>query len=66
MFVFVLQLRQMFEGQSEFYLFAFFSVIIWALWLLKVLLSRRYTPYTGEFGGTTSVISSSPRGRICL
>lgn len=56
MFVFVLQLRQMFEGQSEFYLFAFFSVIIWALWLLKVLLSRRYKPYTGEYHGTTSVV----------
>ena len=56
MFVFVLQLRHMFEGQSEFYLFAFFSALIWALWLLKVLLSRRYKPYTGEFHGTTSVV----------
>jgi cellulose synthase/poly-beta-1,6-N-acetylglucosamine synthase-like glycosyltransferase len=46
----------MFEGQSEFYLFAVFSTIIWALWLLKVLLSRRYKPYTGEFHGTTSVV----------
>ncbi|MBO3085799.1 glycosyltransferase [Cellulomonas fengjieae] len=56
MFVFVLQLRHMLEGQSEFYLFAFFSTIIWVLWLIKVLLSRRYKPYTGEFHGTTSVV----------
>ena len=46
----------MVEGQSEFYLFALFSTIIWALWLLKVLLSRRYKPFTGEFHGTTSVV----------
>ncbi|NUU19739.1 glycosyltransferase [Cellulomonas humilata] len=56
MFVFVLQLRHMFEGQSEFYLFALFSTVIWALWLIKVLLSRRYKPFTGEFHGTTSVV----------
>ena len=56
MFVFVLQIRQMLEGRTEFYLFAIFSTIIWVLWLLKVVLSRRYTPYTGEFHGTTSVV----------
>ena len=26
--------------------------LIWALWLLKVLLSRRYQPFTGEYHGT--------------
>jgi hyaluronan synthase len=46
----------MLEGQSEFYLFAIFSTTIWVLWLLKVLLSRRYKPYTGEYHGTTSVV----------
>jgi hyaluronan synthase len=56
MFVFVLQLREMFAGQSEIYLFAFFSTLVWALWLLKVVLSRRYRPVTAPYEVTTSVV----------
>ncbi|MBK0297329.1 hypothetical protein IAE22_36445, partial [Bacillus sp. S34] len=40
----------------EFYLFAVYSAVIWLLWLLKVVLSARYRPYTGTYTGTTSVV----------
>lgn len=56
MFVFVLQLREMFAGQSEIYLFAFFSTLVWALWIVKVVLSRRYRPVTAPYEVTTSVV----------
>ncbi|MBT2504117.1 glycosyltransferase [Curtobacterium sp. ISL-83] len=56
MFTFILQIRQMVEGHPEFYLFAVYSAVIWLLWLLKVVLSARYRPFTGTFVGTTSVV----------
>ena len=56
MFIFVLQLRHMLTGQSEIYLFAVFSALVWALWLLKVLLSRRYRPWTEPYQVSTSVV----------
>ncbi len=56
MFIFVLQLRHMLSGQSEIYLFAVFSALVWALWLLKVLLSRRYRPWTEPYQVSTSVV----------
>ncbi len=55
-FVFVLQLRHMFAGQSEIYLFAVFSSLVWVLWLLKVVLSRRYRPVLEPYDVTTSVV----------
>ena len=55
-FIFLLQLRHMIEGHPEIYMFAVYSALIWALWLVKVILSSRYRPFTGEFTGTTSVI----------
>ncbi|PZR52467.1 glycosyl transferase family 2 [Xylanimonas oleitrophica] len=56
MFIFILQVRHMLDSHSEFYLFAAFSATVWALWLIKVVLSRRYKPYTGTFTGTASVV----------
>ncbi|MFJ3027739.1 glycosyltransferase family 2 protein [Curtobacterium sp. NPDC087080] len=56
MFTFILQIRQMVDGHPEFYLFAVYSAVIWLLWLLKVLLSARYRPFTGTYTGTTSVV----------
>ncbi|TDN43198.1 hyaluronan synthase [Curtobacterium flaccumfaciens] len=56
MFTFILQIRQMVEGHPEFYLFAVYSAVIWLLWLLKVVISARYRPFTGTFVGTTSVV----------
>jgi len=46
----------MLDGHPEIYMFAVYSGLIWALWLLKMFLSARYRPFTGEFTGTTSVV----------
>ena len=56
MFTFILQIRQMVDGHPEFYLFTVYSLVIWLLWLLKVVLSARYRPFTGTYTGTTSVV----------
>ncbi len=56
MFIFLLQLRHMTEGHPELYLFAVYSALIWVLWVVKVVISARYRPFTGEFHGTTSVV----------
>ncbi|WP_165064102.1 glycosyltransferase [Marisediminicola senii] len=56
MFIFILQVRHMIEGHPEIYMFAIYSAFIWGMWLLKLILSSRYRPFTGEFSGTTSVI----------
>ncbi|HEY0187661.1 MAG TPA: glycosyltransferase family 2 protein [Cellulomonas sp.] len=56
MFIFILQIRNMLDEQAELYLFAVFSALVWALWLLKVVLSRRYRPWTAEHHESTSVI----------
>jgi cellulose synthase/poly-beta-1,6-N-acetylglucosamine synthase-like glycosyltransferase len=56
MFTFILQIRQMVDGHPEFYLFSVYSLVIWLLWLVKVMLSARYRPYTGTYTGSTSVV----------
>ncbi|WP_149202056.1 glycosyltransferase [Actinotalea subterranea] len=56
MFIFLLQLRHMLQDSSEYYLFAAFSALVWALWALKVVLSRRYRPYMLPHRTTTSVV----------
>lgn len=56
MFIFILQMRQMLTAQNELYLFAVFSALVWALWVLKVVLSRRYRPVTAAYATTTSVV----------
>lgn len=56
MFIFLLQVRHMLGGHPEIYMFAVYSALIWLVWVIKTLLSRRYRPYTGTFTGTTSVV----------
>jgi hyaluronan synthase len=56
MFIFILQIRHLLEGHSELYTFAIYSALIWALWILKLVISSRYKPYTGTYTGTTSVV----------
>ncbi|WP_354566750.1 glycosyltransferase [Glaciihabitans sp. UYNi722] len=56
MFIFILQIRHMIEGHPEVYTFAVYSGLIWALWLIKLIISSRYKPYKGTFDGTTSVV----------
>jgi cellulose synthase/poly-beta-1,6-N-acetylglucosamine synthase-like glycosyltransferase len=56
MFIFILQVRHMIEGHPEVYMFAVYSGLIWALWVVKLILSSRYRPFTGVFTGSTSVV----------
>lgn len=56
MFIFILQIRHMIDGHPEIYTFAVYSALIWALWVIKLVISSRYKPFTGTFTGTTSVI----------
>ncbi|GAB2853290.1 glycosyltransferase family 2 protein [Microbacterium insulae] len=56
MFIFLLQVRHMLGGYPELYLFAVYSLLIWGMWLLKVLVSMRYRPYTAPHRAGTSVI----------
>ncbi|PZU40095.1 MAG: glycosyl transferase family 2, partial [Microbacterium sp.] len=44
------------HGYPELYLFAVYSLLIWGLWLTKLLLSQRYRPYTEPYAIGTSVI----------
>lgn len=56
MFIFLLQVRHMVAEQNEVYLFAFFSALVWFLWLVKVVLSRRYRPWTEPYRTSASVV----------
>lgn len=46
----------MLDGHPQIYMFAVYSALIWALWLLKLIISSRYRPFTGTYVGTTSVV----------
>ncbi|MBO1751616.1 glycosyltransferase [Actinotalea sp. BY-33] len=56
MFIFLLQVRHMLGDSNEYYLFAAFSALVWLLWILKVVLSRRYRPFVAAHHETTSVV----------
>lgn len=56
MFIFILQIRHMLDGHPELYMFAVYSALIWFLWLLKIVLSARYRPFTADYTTTTSVV----------
>ena len=56
MFIFLLQIRHVIDHQAGIYLFSIFSALVWALWVLKVVLSRRYRPFTTLHTAGTSVI----------
>jgi hyaluronan synthase len=60
-FVFVLQIRHAltdhpFADNAPLYLFAVFTALVWSLWILKVLLSRFYRPWSAPYTTTTSVV----------
>jgi cellobiuronic acid synthase len=55
MLAFLLELRRWwFDG--DFYPFAAFMLLIWTLWIIRVVLRRRYRPWLAPWSGTTSVI----------
>lgn len=55
-FVFLLQIRRAVAEDGPIYLFAVFSAVVWLLWVVKVVLSRRYRPWTQPYHPTTSVV----------
>jgi len=52
----LLQLRDAIEDSGHLYLFSLLVVLIWLVWLVKVLLSRRYAPWTNDYRTTSSVV----------
>jgi hypothetical protein len=56
---FILQIRHEIQGHPEVYLFSVYSIMIWVLWIIKVVISRNYRPFTGTFTGTTRRTSSA-------
>jgi hyaluronan synthase len=56
MFIGLLQLRHSFQEGSRLYLFSVFVLLTWVIWVIKVVLSRRYKPWTEEYAATTTVI----------
>ncbi|GAB2682794.1 hyaluronan synthase HasA [Thalassiella azotivora] len=56
MFVFLLMLRHAIVEDGQLFLFAVFVGVVWGLWALKVVLSRRYQPWTEPHDTTTSVV----------
>jgi hyaluronan synthase len=56
LFVFLLQLRDTVANDVPIRLFSVFCTLVWLLWVIKVVLSRRYTPWTTPYRITTTVV----------
>jgi hyaluronan synthase len=56
LFTFILQLRDTLQHGHPLHLFTMFVAAVWILWAIKVLLSRRYRPWTAPFRPTVSVV----------
>jgi hyaluronan synthase len=56
LFIGLLQLRYSLHDHTRLYLFTIFVLITWGVWLLKVVLSRRYEPWTAPYETTTTVV----------
>jgi hyaluronan synthase len=56
MLIGLLELRQTLQHHAHLFLFTIFVLVTWLLWILKVVLSRRYRPWTEPYETTTSVV----------
>jgi len=56
MFIGLLQIRHSLQEHVRLYLFTIFVLLTWTIWLLKVVLSRQYRPWTKPYETTTSVV----------
>ncbi|MDT5015489.1 MAG: hyaluronan synthase [Mycobacterium sp.] len=56
MLIGILQLRHSLQDHARLYLFSIFVGLTWLLWAVKVILSRRYQPWTAPYFTTTSVV----------
>jgi hyaluronan synthase len=55
-FIGLLQIRHSLTEHTRFYLFSFFVMLTWVIWVIKVVLSRQYKPWTAPYHTTTSVV----------
>ncbi|HEY2041360.1 MAG TPA: glycosyltransferase [Jatrophihabitans sp.] len=55
-FIGLLQLRHSIQENARLYLFSVFVLLTWLVWLVKLLLSRQYRPWTEPYAVTTSVV----------
>jgi hyaluronan synthase len=56
LFTFILQVRDTLQHGGPVHLFTMFIAIVWILWAVKVVLSRRYQPFTAPYRPSSSVI----------
>jgi len=56
MFIGLLQLRHSLQEHQRLYLFTTFVLLTWLVWIAKVVLSRRYRPWTEPYDTTTTVV----------
>lgn len=55
MLAYLLELRE-WRNHGVVYPFAVFMTLVWSLWIIRILLARRYKPWTRPWQTTTSVI----------
>lgn len=57
MFIYLLQLREALRGRPGVLVgFACLATVVWAMWILKTVVSRRYRPWTASHHTTASII----------
>ncbi len=56
MLIGILEIRHALQQHTRFYLFSAFVVLTWVIWGVKVILSRRYRPWTEPYDTTTTVV----------
>lgn len=56
MLIGILEIRHSIQHHTRYYLFSAFVVLTWLIWGTKVVLSRRYKPWTELHEATTSVV----------
>ncbi len=54
--VFLLQLRDSIRHGAHVYLFTVFTLLVWFLWVIKMVLSSRYRPWTTPYEVSTAVV----------
>jgi hyaluronan synthase len=52
----ILEMRHSIQEHARLYLFSIFVLLTWLIWVLKVVISWRYKPWTAPYSTTTSVV----------
>ena len=56
MLVGILELRHSLQAHDRLYLFSIFVILTWVIWMLKVVISWRYRPWSEPYSISTSVV----------